>query len=134
MQGHEDGGGFWAGLFGGGFWAVLTGAVSVVVGMVGGAWAARGTLDAIQQRVATLERDRDRCQSTLKEDIMGIVQQAIDRQSIHNGEHLQAIRTELAVLVALHGETQKDVQALFDRLDRRQRETILNPQGERRDK
>lgn len=113
-------------------WAVgLAG--SMLSGAAVGGWIARGMIESLVQRVTTLERDQSRCQATLKEDIRAIVQQAIDHQSMRNADHLQAIRTELAVLVALHGETQKDVQALFDRLDRRQHETTPPPRGERRD-
>lgn len=119
---------------------VLGGVGSMLSGAAFGGWVSRGMLEGIKQQlttvkadVATLQRDQSRCQATLKDDIRQIVQQAIDHQSMRNADHLQAIRTDLAVLVALHGETQKDVQALFDRLDRRQHETALPPKGERRD-
>ena len=99
MQGSEGGGGFWSWLLGGGFWAALTGAVSVGVGMVGGAWAARGTLAAIEQknalqdlRLDALERDR---------------------------EALRDMASNIAVLTALQSEMKDDVQAIFERLNRR---------------
>lgn len=107
---------------------------SMLSGAAVGGWIARGMMESIQQRVSTLERDQSRCQATLKEDIRSIVQQAVDQQAMRNADHLQAIRTELAVLVALHGETQKDVQSIFERMDRRRTEySAPTPHGERRD-
>lgn len=118
----------------------MGGVGSMLSGAAFGGWVSRGMLEGIKQQLATvkadvstLQRDQSRCQATLKDDIRQIVQQAIDHQAMRNADHLQAIRTDLAVLVALHGETQKDVQALSDRLDRRQHETPLTPKGERRD-
>lgn len=106
---------------------------SMLSGAAVGGWVARGLLEELKHRVELLERDQKRCQATLKEDFRAIVQSAVDHQSICYTEHLQAIRTELAVMTALHGETQKDVQALFERLDRRRQEFVPNPHGERRD-
>jgi len=98
MQGNE-GGGFWGWLLGGGFWAVLTGLVSVVVGMVGGAWAARGTLAAIEQKNALQDMRLD----TLE----------LDREVI------RGMASNIAVLTALQSELKSDVQAIFERLNRR---------------
>lgn len=107
---------------------------SMLSGAAVGGWIARGMLESIQQRVTTLERDQTKCQATLKDDIRSIVSAAISQQAICNSEHLQAIRTELAVLVALHGETQKDVQSIFERLDRRRADYHTpTPHGERRE-
>ena len=103
------------------FWQWLFGALcSILGGAVVGGWAARGKVEALVRDVDAIKRDQARCQATLKDDIRLIVQQAVDQQAMRNGTHLEAIRTELAVLVALHAETQKDVQALFKRFDRRQ--------------
>lgn len=99
MQGNEGGGGFWEWLLGGGFWAVLTGAVSVVVGMVGGAWAARGTLAAIEQKNALQDLRLDALE--------------LDREVI------RGMASNIAVLAALQGEMKDDVQAIFERLNRR---------------
>jgi hypothetical protein len=116
-------------------WKWVVGLIgSMLSGAAVGGWIARGMMESIQQRVATLERDQSRCQATLKEGIRSIVQQAVDQQDMRNANHLQAIRTELAVLVALHGETQKDVQSIFERMDsRRQDFSSPTPHGERRD-
>ena len=117
-----------------GVWKWIVGLIgSMLSGAAVGGWIARGMLESIVQRVAVLERDQSRCQATLKGDIKHIVQQAVDQHAMRSADHLQAIRTELAVLVALHGETQKDVQALFERMDRRRQEFIPTPRGERRD-
>lgn len=115
-------------------WKLAVGLIcSMLSGAAVGGWIARGMMESIQQRVSILERDQTRCQATLKEDIRSIVQSAIDQQAMRNADHLQAIRTELAVLVALHGETQKDVQSIFERMDRRRVEVSgPTPHGERR--
>lgn len=103
------------------FWQwILGGLCSILGGAVVGGWVARGKVDALVRDVDALKRDQARCQATLKDDIRAIVQTAVTDQAIRNSTHLEAIRTELAVLVALHAETQKDVQALFQRFDRRQ--------------
>ena len=115
-------------------WQWLLGLLgSVLGGAVFGGWAARGMMENLKHRVATIERDQAKCQATLKEDIRTIVQQAVDQHTMRSAAHLEAIRTELAVLVALHSETQRDVQALFDRLDRRRQDHGPTPHGERRD-
>lgn len=116
-------------------WKWVVGLIgSMLSGAAVGGWIARGMMEAIQQRVSVLERDQARCQATLKEDIGAIVKNAIDQHALHSSDHLQAIRTELAVLVALHGETQKDVQSIFERMDRRRLDfSSPTPHGERRD-
>lgn len=98
MQGGE-GGGFWEWLLGGGFWAVLTGAVSVGVGGVGGAWAARGTLAAIEQKNALQDLRLDALER--------------DRETLHD------MASNIAVLTALQSEMKDDVQAISERLNRR---------------
>ena len=122
--------------------------LSIIGSMLGGAavggWVSRGMLESVKQQIATLksdvstlERDQSKCQATLKSDIKEIVQHAvkhaIDEHALRSAGHLESIRTELAVIVALHGETQKDVQAMFERLDRRRHEFSPTPKGERRD-
>jgi type II secretory pathway component GspD/PulD (secretin) len=100
--------------------------------MLGG-WVGRGMVEEVKQRLVVVETDQRKCQESIKEDIKSIVQQAIDRQSLTHVEQLGAIRTELAVISALHGETQADVKALFERFERRKNEVVLPPTGERRD-
>ena len=103
------------------FWQwILGGLCSILGGAVVGGWYAGGKVEALVRDIDTIKRDQSRCQATLKDDIRMIVQQAVTDQAMRNSAHLEAIRTELAVLVALHAETQKDVQALFTRFDRRQ--------------
>ena len=107
---------------------------SMLSGAAVGGWIARGMMESIQQRVTLLEHKQAQCQATLKEDIAAIVKGAIDQHALNSSTHLQAIRTELAVLVALHGETQKDVEAIFERMDRRRQDySSPTPHGERRD-
>ncbi len=107
---------------------------SMLSGAAVGGWIARGMMESIQQRVTLLEHKQSQCQATLKEDIAAIVKGAIDQHALRSSDHLQAIRTDLAVLVALHGETQKDVQAIFERMDRRRQDfSNPTPHGERRD-
>lgn len=122
-------------------WKWVLGLVgSMLSGAAVGGWVGRGLVEAVKQRVSTLEQkvsfieiEQNKCQSTLKNDIKDIVQQAIDRQAIARAEQMGEIRTELAVITALHAETQKDVKALFSRLDRRKHEVVLPQSGERRD-
>lgn len=59
-----------------------------------------------------IKQQQERCQGTIKDDIRAIVQQAVDAQSMRYAEQLSAIRTELAVITALHGETQADVKSI----------------------
>jgi hypothetical protein len=113
---------------------------SMMSGAAVGGWVGRGMVESVKQQVAALrqkvlviEAEQHKCQSVLKDDIKEIVQQAIDRQAIARAEQMGEIRTELAVITALHAETQKDVKALFCRLDRRKHEIILPQSGERRD-
>lgn len=107
---------------------------SMLSGAAVGGWIARGMMESIQQRVTLLEHKQAQCQATLKEDIATIVKGAIDQHALRSSDHLQAIRTDLAVLVALHGETQKDVEAIFERMDRRRQDfSTPTPHGERRD-
>ncbi len=112
--------------------------------MLGGAavggWVGRGMVEEIKQqvisqngRIETLETDQRKCQSSIKDEIRAIVQQALDRQSLANADLLGTIRTELAVISALHGETQQDVKELFRRLERRKADVVFRPSGERRD-
>lgn len=99
MQGNEGGGGFWEWLLGGGFWTVLTGTISATAGMVCGAWVARGTLAAIEQKNALQDLRLDSLE--------------LDREVI------RGMASNVAVLAALQGELKADVQAIFERLNRR---------------
>lgn len=112
-------------------WA-LTVASSVLSGAVVGGWVARGVLESLRQRVSTLERDQTKCQATLKIDIQAIVQGEINKRAVIDQTHFESIRTDLAVLVALHSETQKDVQSIFWRMN--QRSTDTNDHHEERRK
>lgn len=125
-------------------WKVWQGALGTIGSILGGAavggWVGRGMVEDLKrqvfeqkQRISTVEAEQAKCQSSIKDEIKAIVQQALDRQSLTHAEQLGAIRTELAVISALHGETQADVKALFDRLERRKAEVVLPPTGERRD-
>lgn len=106
---------------------------SIVGGTALAGWIARGKIEEIVRENELIKQQQARCQVTIKDDIRAIVQQAVDAQSMRYAEQLSAIRTELAVITALHGETQADVKSIFDRLDRRKMETPLPPHGERRD-
>lgn len=107
---------------------------SMLSGAAVGGWIARGMMESISSRVSLLEHKQAQCQATLKEDIASIVKSAIDQHALSSSIHLQDIHTKLMVLVALHGETQKDVQSIFERLDRRHMErSTPTPHGERRD-
>lgn len=105
---------------------------SIVGGTALAGWIARGKIEEIVRENELIKQQQARCQGTIKDDIRAIVQQAVDAQSMRYAEQLSAIRTELAVITALHGETQADVKSIFDRLDRRKMETPLPPHGERR--
>lgn len=103
-------------------------------------WVSRGVIDSLKAdavaqklRLDKIEAEQSKCQSSLKTEIKDLVQQALDRQSIVHQEQLGAIRTELAVITALHGETQADVKSIFDRLDRRKQDVGYQTHGERRD-
>lgn len=105
---------------------------SIIGGTALAGWIARGKIDEIVREHELLKQQHLRCQGTLKSDIEAIVQRAIDAQAIRHGDQLSAIRTELAVITALHGETQADVKSIFERLDRRKTDTGHLPRGERR--
>jgi hypothetical protein len=121
----------------GGDWDVWRWGLGVLGSILGGTalagWIARGKIDEIVREHELLKQQQVRCQATLKADIESIVQRATDAQSLRYAEQLAAIRTELAVITALHGETQADVKSIFDRLERRKTEVVLPPHGERRD-
>jgi hypothetical protein len=125
-------------------WQLWKWLIGIVGSMLGGAavggWVGRGMVEEIKQqvisqngRIETLETDQRKCQSSIKDEIRAIVQQALDRQSLANADLLGTIRTELAVISALHGETQQDVKELFRRLERRKADVVFRPSGERRD-
>ena len=83
------------------FWQVIGGCVlSAVSGLIGGAWVSRGVLENLRQadtslalRVAHLEKQLDA---------------------------LASMSISLAVLTALHAEMEKDIKAIFGRLNRRE--------------
>ena len=112
-----------------------TGACRLHVERRSGGWLDCARDDGVdQQQGILLEHKQAQCQATLKEDIASIVKSAIDQHALSSSIHLQDIHTKLMVLVALHGETQKDVQSIFERLDRRHMErSTPTPHGERRD-
>ena len=122
-------------------WKLIIGAIwSALSGAAVGGWVGRGMVEDVRQKVAlsaqridALEAEQSKCQSMLKEEIREIVQQVVDRQALARAEQMGEIRTELAVITALHGETQQDVKAIFARLDRRKSEMVINHTGERRD-
>jgi len=113
-------------------------------GLISGVYY-RGKLDVIQKtmgdRIDTLEKDRDNFASTceqqrdkmladLRSEVCSIVKQAVSDAGFKHAEQLGCIRTDLAVLVALHGETQKDIGEIFQRLN--VREVDLGHDPERR--
>lgn len=122
-------------------WKWVVGAIgSMLGGAAVGGWVGRGLVEEIKQNVTaqglrldTVEAEQRKCQAYLKKEIKEIVQQALAQQSLAHVEQMGAIRTELAVITALHGETQFDVKAIFDRLDRRQTDAAPPVSGERRD-
>ena len=117
-------------------WDVWRWGLGVIGSIIGGSalagWIARGKIEEIVREHELLKQQQVRCQGTLKSDIEAIVQRATDAQSLRYAEQLSAIRTELAVITALHGETQADVKSIFERLDRRKTDTGHLPRGERR--
>lgn len=128
----------------GGNWSLWQWALGVIGSALGGSmvigWVGRGVIDSIKAEAAAqklrldkIETEQGKCQSGLKIEIKDLVQQALDRQALAHYEQLGAIRTELAVITALYGETQADVKSIFDRLERRKSEVTLPPYGERRD-
>lgn len=106
---------------------------SIIGGTALAGWIARGKIEELVREHELLKQQQLRCQASLKDDIRSIVQQAMDAQSIRYGDQLSAIRTELAVIAALHGETQADVKSIFERMDRRKTDSGTRPRGERRD-
>lgn len=129
----------------GGNWSLWQWGLSVIGSILGGAvvvgWVGRGVIDGVKSEAATqklrldkIETEQGRCQSSLKTEIKDLVQQALDRQSLVHYEQLGAIRTELAVITALHGETQADVKSIFERMDRRKTDVDPLPLSERRGK
>lgn len=76
-------------------WA-MAGAVSFVVGLVGGSWAARGMLDEMRQKAAVHE--------------VRLAALELDRETIRE------MASNIAVLAALQCEMKDDVKEIFDRL------------------
>lgn len=104
-------------------WELWRWGLGILGSIVGGTALARmdrqGKIEEIVRENELIKQQQARCQGTGKDDIRAIVQQAVDAQSMRYAEQLSAIRTELAVITALHGETQADVKSIFERLDRR---------------
>ena len=117
-------------------WGLWRWGLGVVGSIIGGTamagWIARGKIDDIVREQELIKQQQARCQGSIKDEIKSIVQQAVDQHSLLYADHLSAIRTDLAVIAALHGETQQDVKSIFARLDRRVVEAPLPPHGERR--
>jgi len=91
----EEGFGFWQ-------W-VAAGFVSVVSGLIGGAWISRGVLEKLKQ---TGENHEHRiC--------------VIERNCSDNCKVLAQISTSLAVLIALQNEMKADIKEVYERLNRR---------------
>lgn len=125
-------------------WKAWQWVVGVLGSMLGGAavggWVGRGLLESLrnrqeqtEQRMAALEHQQNVCRATIKDEITAIVRQAVADHAIGQTKQLGSIETQVAVLVALHGETQQDIKAIFERMDRRAMEIPLPPSGERRD-
>lgn len=114
MQGGEGDTGFWQWLLSGGFWAVITGAASVAGSMVVGAWVARGTLAKIEQKSAL----HDQRLSILENDRASLLKMASD----------------VAVLAALQAEMRADIQAIFERCNRRFDDQHHEPERRKHDK
>ena len=74
-------------------------AVSLALGLIGGAWAARGMLATMQKDIAVHDTR--------------IKALEIDREIIRE------MASQLAVVAALQGEMRDDVKEIFDRLNRR---------------
>ena len=112
------------------WWLGVLGSIVGVTSLAG--WIARGKIEEIVREHELIKYQQKQCQASIKDDISAIVQKAVDAQSMRYAEQLSAIRTELAVITALHGETQADVKSIFERLDRRKQEIVPPPRGERR--
>lgn len=93
------------------FWQVVVGCVlSAGGGLIGGGWVSRGVLESLRQA------DKD-----------------LDRRATHLEKQLDALASmsiSLAVLTALHAEMEKDIKAIFGRLN--QREEDFPHEAERR--
>lgn len=126
------------------FWKWVFGiAGGAIAGLIGGAWTGRGVLAELHQtdhsldmRVAVLEQNHAQCREDFREEINIAIQSVINHLELQNAakslqyaEQLGEIKTNLAVIIALSGETKKDIEEIFTRLNRR---THDEPVGDER--
>lgn len=126
---------------------------SALVGLISGSaltgWVGRGVLADNSQAHANLASEiasvkteltgkinaveaaqRD-CPVKMRIEFDGLVERVVNRVTMQQAQQMQEIKTDLAVLVALHGEMKQDVEAIFSRLNRREQD-LGRPAGDRR--
>ena len=82
------------------FWQwVIGGLISVVSGLIGGAWISRGVLEGLRHSAVDHERR------------LAIIEQQMTA--------LSSMATNLAVLTAMHSEMKDDIKEIFKRCNRR---------------
>ena len=110
-----------------GFWKwVAGGVVAVMGGLLGGGWTARGMFEGLRRandmqdvRIASLEKKQAECNGLLRQVVDDGIQRAIDRSDLRHQEQMAILQKTIAVTTALHEETRKDVQSIFNRLNMR---------------
>lgn len=110
-----------------GLWKWVTGGVVAVMGgLLGGGWTARGMFEGLRRandmqdaRIASLEKKQAECNGLLRQVVDDGIQRAIDRSDLRHQEQMAILQKTIAVTTALHEETRKDVQSIFNRLNMR---------------
>lgn len=110
-----------------GFWKWATGiVVAIMGGLLGGGWTARGMFEGLRRaddiqdsRITAIEKKQDEYNGMLRQVIDDGIQRAIDRSDLRHQEQMATLQKTIAVTTALHEETRKDVQSIFNRLNMR---------------
>jgi len=125
MLPSSDGWEFWK-------WA-LGAAVTLVGGVIGGTWTARGTLakvqhdilvqdlklEAMKSECSRREEERKEEKRLFREAVCEIVQQALAQAELHHQEQIGKVTNQLGIIIALNQETSKDISEIFARLNMR---------------
>jgi hypothetical protein len=111
--------------------------IAVVAGLGSGLYfrgKMEGEIQAINKSVEDLSADVDAAKTAqviacrlqkeaildeLRREVLGIVRLAVAESSLRHLEQMGEIRSNIATIVALNGEMQKDVEGIYKRLNRR---------------
>lgn len=113
---------------------MLGGALNAVISALGSALYFKGKMEGDLQAMknsvaefkaeqngmsAACHRQKEEILAELRREVQGIVRLAVAESSLKHSEQMGEIRSNIATIVALNGEMQKDVEGIYNRLNRR---------------